>query len=86
MLTIGIVSVLTLGLTALAVHLHVGIPHANGTQIADLAETAVGSVGLFAFFQLSSSLLAVNLARGCPLIAIVVIAHQPLLPTEGRSL
>jgi Amino acid permease len=56
-LTIGIVGALTLGLTALAVHLHVGIPHANGTQIADLAETAVGDGGLFAFFQLSSSVL-----------------------------
>jgi hypothetical protein len=56
-LTIGIVGALTLGLTALAVHLHVGIPHSNSTQIADLAETAVGSGGLFAFFQLSSSLL-----------------------------
>jgi amino acid transporter len=56
-LTIGIVGALTLGLTALAVHLHVGIPHQNGTQIGDLAETAVGNGGLFAFFQLSSSLL-----------------------------
>jgi amino acid transporter len=56
-LTIGIVGALTMGLTALAVHLHVGIPHSNGTQIADLAETAVGNGGLFAFFQLSSSLL-----------------------------
>lgn len=56
-LTIGIVGVLTLGLTALAVRLHVGIPHANGTQIADLAETAAGNGAVFAFFQLSSSLL-----------------------------
>jgi hypothetical protein len=56
-LTIGIVGALTMGLTALAVHLHVGIPHANGTQISDLAETAAGKGSLFAFFQLSSSLL-----------------------------
>jgi amino acid transporter len=56
-LTIGIVGALTMGLTALAVHLHVGIPHSNSTQIAGLAETAVGNGGLFAFFQLSSSLL-----------------------------
>jgi amino acid transporter len=56
-LTVAIVGALTLGLTALAVHLHVGIPHKNGTQIGDLAETAVGGGGLFAFFQLSSSLL-----------------------------
>ena len=56
-LTIGIVGVLTIGLTALAVHLHVGIPHADSTQIAELAQTAVGGGGLFAFFQVSSSLL-----------------------------
>jgi hypothetical protein len=55
--TIGIVGVLTLGLTALAVHLDVGIPGSDSTQIADLAKTAVGGGGLFAFFQLSSSLL-----------------------------
>jgi uncharacterized membrane protein len=56
-LTIGIVGALTMGLTALAVHLHVGIPHSDSTQISDLAETASGKGGLFAFFQLSSSLL-----------------------------
>jgi Amino acid permease len=56
-LTIAIVGVLTIGLTALAVHLHVGIPHANSTQIAELAQTATGNGGVFAFFQLSSSLL-----------------------------
>lgn len=56
-LTVGIVGVLTLGLTALAVHLHVGIPRSDSTQIADLAHTAAGGGGLYAFFQLSSSLL-----------------------------
>jgi Amino acid permease len=56
-LTIGIVGALTLGLTALAVHLHVGIPKHDSTQIADLAHAAAGNGGLFAFFQLSSGLL-----------------------------
>jgi amino acid transporter len=56
-LTIVIVGGLTLGLTALAVHLDVGIPGSDDTQIADLAKAASGSGGLFAFFQLSSSLL-----------------------------
>ena len=56
-LTIVIVGVLTMALTALAVHLHVGIPPADQTQIADLARTAAGDGGLFAFFQLSSGLL-----------------------------
>lgn len=57
LLTIVIVGSLTLGLTALAVHLHVGIPRANSTQIADLARTAGGEGPLFAFFQLASGLL-----------------------------
>jgi amino acid transporter len=56
-LTIVIVGALTMGLTALAVHLHVGIPGPDDTQIADLAKTAAGGGGLYAAFQLSSSLL-----------------------------
>jgi hypothetical protein len=56
-LTILIVGGLTLGLTALAVHLHVGIPASDDTQIADLARAAVGDGGMFGFFQLSSSVL-----------------------------
>jgi Amino acid permease len=57
MATIGIVSVLTLAITALAVHLHVGIPPADQTQISEVARAAVGSGGLFGFFQLTSGLL-----------------------------
>jgi Amino acid permease len=56
-LTILIVGGLTLGLTALAVHLNVGIPGSDDTQIANLAKAAAGDGGLFAFFQLSSSVL-----------------------------
>lgn len=56
-LTIAIVGGLTMGLTALAVHLHVGIPRSDSTQTADLAHTAAGKGGLFAFFQLASSVL-----------------------------
>src|SRR5207248_10634010 len=53
-LTIVIVGGLTMGLTALAVHLHVGIPSHDQTQISELARAATGSGGLFGFFQLSS--------------------------------
>ena len=56
-LTIFIVGGLTLGLTALAVHLHVGIPPHDQTQISELARAATGSGGLFGFFQLTSGLL-----------------------------
>jgi hypothetical protein len=56
-LTIVIVGALTMGLTALAVHLHVGIPGDDETQIANLARAATGDGGLFGFFQLTSGLL-----------------------------
>jgi hypothetical protein len=56
-LTVVIVGGLTLALTALAVHLHVGIPGSDQTQIGNLAEAAGGRGALFAFFQLSSGLL-----------------------------
>jgi amino acid transporter len=56
-LTIVIVGGLTMGLTALAVHLNIGIPGPDDTQIADLAKTATGDGGLYAAFQLSSSML-----------------------------
>ena len=55
-LTLGIVGTLTLGLTAAAVRLKVGIPEANTTQIGNLAKASV-SHGLFAFFQLATALL-----------------------------
>lgn len=61
-LTIGIVGLLTMGLTVLAVRLHVGIPQADETQIANLARAAAGDGGLFAFFQLSSGLLLLSAA------------------------
>jgi hypothetical protein len=56
-LSLGIVGALTIGITALAVRLHVGIPAADSTQIADVARAATGEGPAFAFFQASSSLL-----------------------------
>jgi hypothetical protein len=56
-LTIFIVGGLTMGLTALAVHLNVGIPPHDETQISELARAATGSGALFGFFQLASGLL-----------------------------
>jgi hypothetical protein len=55
--TIVLVGALTLGLTALAVHLNVGIPPHDQTQIAEVAHAATGGGGLFGFFQLTSGLL-----------------------------
>ncbi|MGB0093747.1 MAG: amino acid permease [Solirubrobacteraceae bacterium] len=56
-LTIGIVGAITIGLTALAVHLHVSIPQGDSTQIADLAHAAADKGALLRFFQLASSVL-----------------------------
>ena len=55
-LTLAIVGTLTLGLTAAAVRLKVGIPGPNSTQIGNLAQASVGH-GLFALFQLTTALL-----------------------------
>ncbi len=55
--TILIVGGLTLAITALAVHLNVGNPPHDQTQIAQVARAATGDGGLFGFFQLTSGLL-----------------------------
>ena len=55
-LTLIVVGGLTLGLTAAAVRLHVGVPAGASTQIADLARVSV-SPPLFALFQVVTTLL-----------------------------
>jgi amino acid transporter len=55
-LTLLIVGTLTLGLTAAAVRLKIGVPAANSTEIGNLAQASVGH-GLFAAFQLTTALL-----------------------------
>ena len=60
-LTLVIVGGLTLGITALAVRLAIGIPPNNSTQIAEVAR-ASGSTGLFAAFQLTTTLLLLSAA------------------------
>jgi hypothetical protein len=62
MLTMAIVSLLTIGITALAGRLTVGIPRADSTQIADIARAAAGNGPLFALFQATSSLLLLSAA------------------------
>ncbi|HEY5332338.1 MAG TPA: amino acid permease [Solirubrobacterales bacterium] len=55
-LTLAIVGSLTLGLTAIAVHLRIGIPPHDSTQIADIAKASVGH-HLFGAFQIFTALL-----------------------------
>ncbi|MBS1891510.1 MAG: amino acid permease [Actinobacteria bacterium] len=54
--TLAIVGTLTLGLTALAVHLHVGIPRPDETQISEVAKASVGD-RLYTTFQVVTALL-----------------------------
>ena len=60
-LTLAIVGTLTIGLTAAAVHLQIGIPHPNSTQIGDLAHAA-SSGPVYAAFQLTTALLLLSAA------------------------
>jgi hypothetical protein len=62
LLTVGIVGVVTLLLTGLAVHLNVGIPGDDSTQIADIARAATGGGAGFALFQCASSILLLSAA------------------------
>jgi amino acid transporter len=55
-LTLAIVGSLTLGLTALAVHLNVGIPRPDQTQIAEVAKSSVGT-HLYTTFQIVTAML-----------------------------
>ncbi len=55
-LTLAIVGALTLGLTAVAVRDHIGIPRANSTLVADVARSSSGGA-LYLVFQLFTALL-----------------------------
>ena len=84
-LTLLIVGGLTLGLTALAVHLRIDIPPRNSTQIAELARSA-GSPVLFALFQLTTTLLLLSAASSSfqagPGLLKALARHSA---TEGES-
>lgn len=60
-LTLGIVGVLTIGLAIAAVHLQIGVPHADTTLVAEIARA--GSSGtVFAAFQGATALLLLSAA------------------------
>ena len=60
-LTLGIVGTITIGLAVEAHHLRIGIPHAETTQIAELARVAAPGP-IFAAFQLVTALLLLSAA------------------------
>ncbi|MFC1407629.1 MULTISPECIES: amino acid permease [Streptacidiphilus] len=80
-LTLILVGGITLGLTAEAVHLHIGIPAPDSTQIADLAQRAAPG-GLYAVFQLGTALLLLSAASssfqaGPGLLKALARHHRP---------
>ncbi len=56
-LMLAIVATLTVGLSALAVSLRIGIPPADSTTIAEVARAATGDGALFAAFQITTAVL-----------------------------
>ena len=60
-LTLAIVGTITIGLAAEATHLRIGIPHADTTQIAELARVAAPGP-IFAAFQLVTAMLLLSAA------------------------
>jgi hypothetical protein len=68
-LTVGIVGVLTVGISALAVTRGVGLPPADSTLLAEVARASVGDGALFAAFQAASALLLLAAAASSYLAA-----------------
>ena len=87
-LTLLIVGSLTLGLTGLAVHLGIGLPPANSTQIAEVARAA-GSNGLFSAFQAATTILLLAAASSSFQAGpglLKALAHLPGDPTSGSEI
>jgi hypothetical protein len=68
-LTVGIVGMLTVGISALAVTRGVGLPPADSTLLAEVARTSVGDGAVFAAFQAASALLLLAAAASSYLAA-----------------
>jgi hypothetical protein len=68
-LTVGIVGVLTIGISAIAVTRGVGLPPSDSTLLAEVARTSVGDGAIFAAFQAASALLLLAAAASSYLAA-----------------
>jgi hypothetical protein len=67
--TVGIVGVLTIGISVLAVVRGVGLPPEDSTLLAEVARTGVGDGAIFAAFQAASALLLLAAAASSYLAA-----------------
>jgi hypothetical protein len=68
-LTVGIVGVLTVAISMLAVTRGVGLPPADSTLLAEVARSSVGDGAVFAGFQIASTLLLLAAAASSYLAA-----------------
>ena len=68
-LTVGIVAVLTIGISMLAISLGVRLPPSDSTLLAEVARTSVGDGAVFAAFQAASALLLLAAAASSYLAA-----------------
>jgi hypothetical protein len=68
-LTVGIVGVLTIGISTLAVTQGVGLPPSDSTLLAEIARSSVGDGAVFASFQAASALLLLAAAASSYLAA-----------------
>lgn len=89
-LMVSIVGALTVGLTALAVALGVGLPPADSTLLAEIGRAATGGGTLFALFQALSALLLLAAAASAYAAASGLLKalaehsgdHRGLLPAR----
>jgi hypothetical protein len=84
-LTVGIVGVLTVGITSLAVIRGVGLPPADSTLLAEVARTSVGDGAVFAAFQAASALLLLAAAASSYLAASGLLKALALVGARNGS-
>jgi amino acid transporter len=81
-LTVGIVGVLTIGISALAVTGGIGVPPADSTLLAEVARSSVGDGAVFAAFQAASALLLLAAAASSYLAASGLLKALALVGAE----
>jgi hypothetical protein len=84
-LTVGIVGVLTIGITALAVTRGIGLPPADSTLLAEVAKDSVGDNAVFAAFQAASALLLLAAAASSYLAASGLLKALALVGASDGS-
>jgi hypothetical protein len=82
---VAIVGALTISLSALAVHLRVGVPAEDSTLLADLARAAVGEGPAFAAFQATSALLLLAAAASSYLAGAGVLKALSGVGLDGDA-